>query len=146
MEKRLIGLFCKVDEHDIVCVHETETHRSDCVLDDFTLGVARDEHPCLWIVTLLAFMIGSLVCMWLFVLPITEFNRDHSVLVMVFNKFDWLLHVLNREQNKLSLLVAHYTVVRSELVNIDTRDSISEELLAIGLERPHQLTTFSIDH
>jgi len=91
-------------------------------------------------------MIGSLVCMWLFVLPITEFNRDHSVLVMVFNKFDGLLHVLNREQNKLSLLVAHYTVVRSELVNIDTRDSISEELLAIGLKRPHQLTTFSIDH
>lgn len=89
-------------------------------------------------------MVGSLVCMRLLILPITELNRDNSVLMMVFDKFYGFFHVLDREQDKLPLLVAHHTVVRSELVHIDTRDGISEELLSIGLKCGHHLTTVSI--
>jgi hypothetical protein len=82
--------------------------------------------------------------MRLLILPITELNRDNSVLMMVFDKFYGFFHVFDREQDKLPLLVADHTVVRSELVHIDTRDGISEELLSIGLKCGHHLTTVSI--
>jgi len=81
-------ILIRVDKDDVVRVHNAKAHVGNGVLDNFSIVVAREEHPCLGVLTFLAFMVGSLVRMGSLILPITEFNRCHRHLVMIFDHLD----------------------------------------------------------
>ena len=83
--------FSGIIYNEIICIEQPERDICNRIYNNFAISVDWNEHPCFYIIAIIAFVILTHSVVRLLLSPITEFNAYNRFFVMIFDKFDSFL-------------------------------------------------------